>query len=83
MTIRKRASKLGGRAVQRLLSNEQAMGAALRLVTRAQGAKKVFDQLGDGLLHQLFFASRGDYRALGKRLSLLKRRVKELTQRLS
>jgi hypothetical protein len=78
MAFGKRIRKLGTQAAQRVLANEKAMEAVIQTVGRAQSAKKGFEQLQSEALHRLSFAARGDYQALGKRLSALKRKVKEL-----
>ena len=82
MTLRKRLKKASGRAAQRVMSNEKAMGALFQAFGKAQAAKKSLNQLQSGVLHQMAFASRGDYQALGKRISALKRKVKELGDRI-
>jgi hypothetical protein len=49
---------------------------------KAQAGKKSLDKLGDGLLHALGFAARGDYKALGKRISGLKKKLRETSAKL-
>ncbi len=80
--MKKRVQKLGGQAAQKVLNNPRAMGAVIAAVTRAQSAKQSFNHAQDALLHQLSFAARGDYQALGKRLSGLKRKVKDLSAKV-
>ncbi|MHB1843552.1 MAG: hypothetical protein ACYCWW_01785 [Deltaproteobacteria bacterium] len=80
--IGKSAKKLGMRAAERVMQNERAMSALMQLVTRAQKGKASFDKLQDGLLHAMGFAARGDYKALGKRISKLRRTARELGERL-
>ena len=77
-SLKKKALRLGTKAAERVMQNEKAMGALVGAFGRAQRGKQAFDKLQDGLLHAVGFAARGDYKALGKRISALKRKVREL-----
>ncbi|MHB8420151.1 MAG: hypothetical protein ACYDCL_18910 [Myxococcales bacterium] len=81
-SLKSKAKRMGMKAAERVMQNEKVMGAAFKAVGRAQSGKAALDRLGDGLLRQLGFAARGDYKALGKRLSGLKRRLRELSVKL-
>ncbi len=84
--IKSRAAKLGNKAVgrltKRLTENEKAMTAILQTVMKAQAGKKSLDKIGDDLLRALGFAARGDYKALGKRIGALKKKLRETSARL-
>jgi hypothetical protein len=80
--LKSKAAKLGNQAAERVMKNEKAMAAILTTVLRVQAGKKSLDQLGDGLLHALGFAARGDYKALGKRISGLKKKIRETSAKL-
>ncbi|HUB09339.1 MAG TPA: hypothetical protein VMB50_20205 [Myxococcales bacterium] len=80
--FKSRARRLGMKAAERVMQNEKVMSAAFKAFQQAQSGKAALDRLGDGVLHQLGFAARGDYKALGKRLSALKRKLRELSVKL-
>jgi hypothetical protein len=80
--FKSRARKLGQQALDRAMSNEKLMGAAFKALAQAQAGKAALDKAGDEVLHQLGFAARGDYKALGKRLSALKRKLRELSAKV-
>lgn len=80
--LKSKAAKLGNKAVERLSKNEKAMTAVFKAVTRMQAGKKSLDKLGDGFLHALGFASRADYKALGKRIGGLKKKLRETSSTL-
>jgi hypothetical protein len=80
--LKSRAAKLGSKAAERLMKNEKAMTAIMQAVMKLQAGKKSLDKLGDGFLHAMGFAARGDYKALGKRISALKKRIRETSAKL-
>ncbi len=80
--VKSRAKQLGMKAAERVMQNEKVMTAAFKAFQQAQAGKQALDRAGDGVLHALGFAARGDYKALGKRLSGLKRRLRELSVKL-
>jgi hypothetical protein len=80
--LKSKAAKLGNRAAERLMKNEKAMAAVFKAVTQVQAGKKSLDKLGDSFLHALGFASRGDYKALGKRIGGLKKKLRETSSKL-
>ena len=82
MTLRKQLKKLGSRAAKRVMANPKAMGAMFQVFGRAQAAKHTLNQVQGDVLHQMSFASRADYHAIGKRISVLKRKVRELGSKL-
>ncbi len=81
-SLGKSAKRLGLRAAEKVMQNETAMSAIVQAVTRAQKGKAALDRLQDGILNALGFASRGDFKALGKRISALKRQLREIGERL-
>jgi hypothetical protein len=50
--------------------------------TRSSKPKGVLELVQDDLARRFLFASRSDYQALGKRLSAIKRRIRDLTRRI-
>ena len=80
--LKSKAAKLGSQAAERLMTNEKAMAALLQTVMKVQTGKRSLDKLGDGFLNALGFAARGDYKALGKRISGLKKKIRETSARL-
>ena len=80
--LKSKAKKLGNKAAERVMKNEKAMTAILQTVVKVQAGKKSLDKLGDSFLHAMGFAARGDYKALGKRISALKKKIRETTSKL-
>lgn len=77
-SLRSKVMRLGSKAVERMMQNDRAVAAVASTLGRAQRGKQALDKLQDGLLHSMGFAARGDYKALGKRVSAMKRKVREL-----
>lgn len=80
--VRRRALALSGRALEKLLSDDRRAARVASAVGKVQKGKARLDAAQDGALHAAQWATRADYKALGKRLSMLKRRVRELTETL-
>ncbi len=80
--LKSRAAKLGSKAAERVMKNEKAMAAIVQTAMKAQAGKKSLDKLGDGFLHALGFAARGDHKALGKQISGLKKKLRETAAKL-
>ncbi|MHB8873724.1 MAG: hypothetical protein ACYC8T_08565 [Myxococcaceae bacterium] len=80
--LKKEALALSQRAMERIFSNEKRAMRIAEALGTVQRGKAVIDKGQDELMHQLSIASRGDYKALGKQLSGLKRRIRELSDRL-
>jgi hypothetical protein len=73
----------GQRALERLLSDEGRAQRVAEAVGAAQGAKARFDATQRTVMHQLNLATRADFKALGRSLGALKKRLLRLDQRLA
>ena len=80
--LKKQALDWSQKAVERLLSDEKRAAQVAQAMGQLQKGKKVLEQGQEELLRALQFAPRSDYKALGKQLSGLKRRMRELGERL-
>ena len=69
-------------AVEKLMSDDRRAAQVARAVGKVQRGKAALDAGQERMLQQLNLATRGDYKALGKRLAVLKRRVKALSDKL-
>jgi hypothetical protein len=80
--LKKQAVKVSQRAMEKLLADE---GRALRIaeaVGSVQRGKQALDRGQDELMRVFSFAPKSDFKKLGKQLSSLKRRLRELDERL-
>jgi hypothetical protein len=86
MSVRKsltqRALGLGQKAVERLLADEQRAMKVAAAVGKVQEGKRALEKRQDDVLRALQLATRSDFKGVGKQLSGLKRRVRELDERL-
>jgi hypothetical protein len=80
--IKKSAMELSQKAMEKLLSDEKRAMKVAEAIGTVQKGKQAFDRGQDQILRALNIASRGDYKALGKQLSALKRRARELDEKL-
>lgn len=80
--LKKRAVELSQKAMERLLSNEKRAMRIAEAIGNVQKGKQALDRGQDQLMHALSFATRSDYKAVGKQLSALKRRARELDEKL-
>lgn len=81
--LKNNAMGLSQKALEKLLADEKR---AMRLgvaIGKVQQGKAAVDKGQEQLLRTLNFASRSDFKALGKRLSVLRRRMRELEEQVS
>ncbi|HVE83795.1 MAG TPA: hypothetical protein VND93_13145 [Myxococcales bacterium] len=81
--LKKRALELSQKAMERLLSDEKRAMKIASAIGSVQKGKQALDKGQDQLMHALSFATRSDYKAVGKQLSALKRRARELDEKLA
>jgi hypothetical protein len=81
--LKKRALELSQKAMERLLSDEKRAMKIASAIGSVQKGKQALDRSQDQLMHALSFATRSDYKAVGKQLSALKRRARELDEKLA
>lgn len=80
--LKKRALGLSSKAVERFMSDDRRAQRLVEALGAVQRGKKLVDQGQAVLLHQLSFATRSDFKSLGKQLGSLRRRVQALETKL-
>lgn len=80
--LKRHALGLSQRAVERLLADEKRAMRIAGAIGRVQRGREALNRGQDELLRAFGFASKGDYRSVGKQLATLKRRVRELEEKL-
>ncbi len=81
-TIKKRALNLSQKAMEKLMADEKRAMQLASAIGRVQQGKKALDKGQDEVLRALNLAVKSDYKAVGKKLSSLKRRLRELDEKL-
>lgn len=81
--LKQRAMGFGQKAVERLFSDEKRAQRVVDALGRAQQAKKSIDSTQRVVMHQLNFATKQDFRDLGRQLSGLKKRLRSLDDKLA
>ncbi len=81
-TLKSKAMALGMKAAERVMQNEKAMSAIAQTAMRAKAGKDALDRFGDGLLHAVGFAARGDYAVLRKRVRGFEKRLRAMSAKL-
>jgi hypothetical protein len=81
-TLRERASELGLKAMGKLFEDPKRAEAIAAAIGSLQRAKAALDEAQEKALRAAGLVTREDFKAAGKRLSHLKRRVKELAEEL-
>ena len=80
--LRKEALGLSQKAMERLFSDDKRAGQIANMIGKVQQGKAAFDKGQVQVMHQLNFASKSDFKEIGKQLSALRRRVRELDEKL-
>jgi len=81
-SLRAQALGMSQKAFERLMANEQRAQWVAQAVGRVQRGKRALDRGQEELMHALQLAARSDFGQMGKQLSALKRRTRELEERL-
>ena len=81
--LRDQAFDFSRRTMERLLADKKRAVAVAGALGTVQRGKRAIDRGQEEVLRALQFASKGEFKALGKALSGLKRRARELDERLS
>ena len=82
-TLTKQAVALSRQALDSLLADEQRAHTLAAALGSVQRGKQALERGQDDVLRTLSFATRSDFKAVGKSLSGLKRRLRELEQKLA
>ena len=80
--IKAEAMGLSQKAMERIFADDKRAARVAEAIGAVQRGKAAFDKTQRAVMHQLNFASRTDFKELGKQLSGLKRRVRELESKL-
>ncbi len=80
--LKKRALGVSRKAVEKLMADEKRAMAVAQALGSVQRGKQALDRGQEELMRALSFAPRSDFKAVGKKLSGLKRRLRELDEKL-
>jgi hypothetical protein len=81
--LKQQAMGISAKAMERLFADEKRAAKVVEVLGRAQQAKKSMDQTQRVVFHQLNFATRQDFKDLGRQLSGLKKRLRSLDEKLA
>ena len=81
--LEKQAFDFSRRTMERFLADEKRAQAVAGALGTVQRGKRALDRGQEELMRALQLASKSEFKALGKALSGLKRRARELEERLA
>ncbi|HUM11904.1 MAG TPA: hypothetical protein VLT82_13220 [Myxococcaceae bacterium] len=81
-SLRAQALGMSQKAFERLMADEQRAQWVAQALGRVQRGKKALDRGQEELMHVLQLAAKSDFGKMGKQLSALKRRTRELEERV-
>jgi len=81
-TLRERATDVGMKAMGKLFEDPRRAEAIAKAIGGLQKAKEAIDEAQEKALRAAGLVTRNDFKDAGKRLSALKRRVRELQDEL-
>lgn len=81
--LKKQALNVSGKAMEKLMADDRRAMAIANAIGKAQRGKQALDRGQEELLKALNFAPRSEFKAVGKQLSGLKRRLRELDEKLN
>jgi polyhydroxyalkanoate synthesis regulator phasin len=70
------------KSLERVLTDEKRAAKVAKAVGAVQKGRERLDRAQESFLKAMSFATRADFREVGKRISALKRRVRHLAERL-
>jgi hypothetical protein len=80
--LKKRALSASAKAMEKLMADEKRAMKIANAIGSVQRGKQALDKGQEELMRAFSFATKGDYKAVGKKLSGLKRRLRELDEKL-
>lgn len=80
--LKKQALNLSQKAMDRLFADEKRAMRIAAAVGKVQKGKQALDKGQEDLMRALNLATRSDFKALGKQLASMKRRLRELDEKL-
>jgi len=81
--LKSQAFEVSRRAMERLLADENRAKAVASALGTVQRGKRALDRGQEELMRALQLAPKSEFKALGKALSGLKRRARELDEKLA
>ena len=81
--LKQRAMGLGQKAMERLFADETRAQRVVQAIGKAQQARKRIDSTQRAVMHQLNFATRQDFKDLGRQLSSVKKRLRSIDDKLA
>ncbi len=81
--LKDQAVGVGQKALEKLFADEKRAQKVVEVMGKATQAKKTLDSTQRVVMHQLNFATKQDFKDLGKQLSGLKKRLRALDEKLS
>ncbi len=80
--LKRRALTLSQKALERLMADEKRASRVARAIGAMQRGKESLDRTQGQLMHALNIAAKSDFKQVGKQLSSIKRRLRELDDKL-
>lgn len=80
--LTKKALEVSQKAMEKLMADEKRAMKVAEAIGSVQRGKQALDRTQDQVLKALNLATRSDYKAMGKKLSSLKRRLRDLEEKL-
>ncbi len=80
--LKKQALGVSQKAMEKLFADEKRAMAIAGAIGSVQRGKQALDKGQEEVMRALNFATRSDFKGLGKKLAGLKRRVRELDEKL-
>ncbi len=80
--LKKQALSASSKAMEKLMADEKRAMAIANAIGRVQKGKQALDRGQEELMKALHFAPKSEFKAVGKQLSGLKRRLRELDEKL-
>jgi hypothetical protein len=81
-SLKKQALGLSQKAMEKLLEDERRAAKVAQAFGQVQKGREALRKGQDDLMHAFSFATKSDYKAVGKTLASLKRRVRELEEKI-
>ncbi|MBJ6762843.1 hypothetical protein DRW03_29185 [Corallococcus sp. H22C18031201] len=80
--LKKQALRLSGKAMEKLMADEGRAMAIATTIGRVQRGKQALDRGQEELMKAFHFAPKSEFKSVGKQLAGLKRRLRELDEKL-
>jgi hypothetical protein len=80
--LKKQALGVSSKAVEKLMADEKRAMKIASAMGSVQRGKQAIDKGQEELMRAFNFAPKSDFKALGKKLAGLKRRIRELDEKL-